>query len=129
MEKWPLLNEVQQLLETQLGTAAFQSAWEHGQTLQLETVARLLMEQGQPIENRAPLTASQTANQSLIEPLSERELDVLRLIAAGLSNQDIAERLVISVMTVKKHVNHIFGKLSVESRTQAIVHAQALHLL
>jgi predicted ATPase/DNA-binding CsgD family transcriptional regulator len=129
MEKWPLLNEVQQLLKTQLGTAAFRAAWEHGQTLQLETVAQLLMEQSQPNGNHAQQTASQTANQSLIEPLSERELDVLRLIAAGHSNQDIAEQLVISITTVKKHVNHIFGKLSVESRTQAIVHAQALHLL
>ena len=67
--------------------------------------------------------------QPLIEPLSERELEVLRLIAAGLSNRQIAEELVIEVSTVKSHANHIFGKLGVRSRTQAVVKAQALGLL
>jgi predicted ATPase/DNA-binding CsgD family transcriptional regulator len=129
MEKWSLLNEVQQQLETKLGTEAFQAAWERGQMLQLEAVAQKLRGQGQPVESHAPTTAAHFANRSLLEPLSERELDVLRLIASGHSNQEIADQLVISVTTVKKHVNHIFGKLSVESRTQAIVHAQGAHLL
>jgi predicted ATPase/DNA-binding CsgD family transcriptional regulator len=129
MEKWDLLNETQHQLEARLGAAAFRAAWEHGQTLQLDAVARILLEQGQPVEEQAQPTAPQLANRSLLEPLSERELDVLRLIAAGHSNQEIADQLVISVTTVKKHVNHIFGKLGIESRTQAIARAQALHLL
>jgi DNA-binding CsgD family transcriptional regulator/tetratricopeptide (TPR) repeat protein len=128
MQKWSLLNEIQQQLEAQLGTAVFQAAWEHGQTLQLGGIVQMLLE-GQSVKDQSPLSAAQIANQRLIEPLSERELDVLRLIAEGASNQEIAERLVISVTTVKKHVNHIFGKLGVESRTQAIGRAQALHLL
>jgi len=65
----------------------------------------------------------------LIEPLSERELEVLRLIAQGHSNQQIAEALIVSVGTIKKHLNNIFGKLGVQSRTQAVARARALSLL
>jgi LuxR family maltose regulon positive regulatory protein len=63
------------------------------------------------------------------EPLSEREMEVLRLIASGLSNKQIAGELVIAVSTVKSHINHIYGKLGVRSRTQAIAKGQALGLL
>lgn len=69
------------------------------------------------------------AQQALIEPLSKRELQVLHLIAAGLSNQEIARELVIAVSTVKSHINHIYGKLNVKSRTQAVARGQALGLL
>jgi LuxR family maltose regulon positive regulatory protein len=65
----------------------------------------------------------------LVEPLSERELAVLRLIAAGDSNQEIAAQLVVAVSTVKTHVNNIFAKLGVQSRTQAIARARELKLL
>jgi LuxR family maltose regulon positive regulatory protein len=68
-------------------------------------------------------------SQPLVEPLTERELEVLHLIAAGLSNGEIARELVIAVSTVKTHVNHIYGKLDVKSRTQAVAQAQALELL
>jgi ATP/maltotriose-dependent transcriptional regulator MalT len=54
---------------------------------------------------------------------------VLQLIAAGASNGTIANRLIISVSTVKKHVNNLFGKLDVQSRTQALVRARELNLL
>jgi LuxR family maltose regulon positive regulatory protein len=72
---------------------------------------------------------AQTEAQPLVEPLTERELEVLRLIAAGLSNQQIAEELVIAVSTVKSHINHIYGKLEVRNRTQALATAQRLGLL
>ena len=61
--------------------------------------------------------------------MSERELEVLRLIAEGLSNQEIAEQLVVAVQTVKKHINHLYGKLGVHSRTQALIRAQEWKLL
>src|SRR5437763_3862597 len=70
-----------------------------------------------------------TPAQPLLDPLTERELEVLRLIAAGLSNRDIAARLVLALSTVKSYVNTIYGKLQVESRTQAAGRARALHLL
>ena len=66
---------------------------------------------------------------SLIEPLSERELEVLRLIAAGLSNREIADQLVVAVSTVKTHINNIYRKLDVSKRTQAVARARKLNLL
>jgi LuxR family maltose regulon positive regulatory protein len=66
---------------------------------------------------------------SLVESLSERELEVLRLIADGLSNHEIADKLVIGLGTVKTHINNIFGKLDVKSRTQAVARARELNLL
>jgi LuxR family maltose regulon positive regulatory protein len=70
-----------------------------------------------------------TVSQPLVEPLSEREIEVLRLIAAGLSNQEIAGRLVIAPGTVKRHINNIYGKLQVASRTRAIAVARDLRIL
>ena len=66
---------------------------------------------------------------TLAEPLTPRELEVLRLLVAGLSNAEIAEQLVITVGTTKRHVLHIYGKLDVRSRAQAIVKARALGLV
>ncbi len=66
---------------------------------------------------------------SLVEPLSERELEVLRLIAAGLSNREIAEELFVAVSTVKTHINNIYRKLDVSKRTQAVARAKELDLL
>jgi LuxR family maltose regulon positive regulatory protein len=67
--------------------------------------------------------------QPLAEPLSERELEVLRLIADGFSNAEIAERLVIAQGTVKRHINNIYGKLGVGSRTQAVARSREMGLL
>jgi LuxR family maltose regulon positive regulatory protein len=67
--------------------------------------------------------------QPLDEPLSERELEVLALLTEGRSNTEIAGRLFITVGTVKRHVNHIYGKLEVGSRTQAVAKARELRLL
>jgi len=66
--------------------------------------------------------------QELIDPLSEREVEVLHLIAEGLSNSQIAERLYISQGTVKRHITNLYGKLSVQSRTQAIGKARDIGL-
>ncbi|HEU5103018.1 MAG TPA: LuxR C-terminal-related transcriptional regulator [Roseiflexaceae bacterium] len=65
----------------------------------------------------------------LAEPLSARELDVLRLLASGMDNAQIARALSVAVSTVKSHINHIFGKLGVGSRLEAVLRAQELKLL
>ena len=83
---------------------------------------------GSKTQNSNAQRAPETQN-FLAEPLSERELEVLRLIADGHSNQAIADRLIVAVSTVKKHVNNIYGKLDVQSRTQALFRARELHLL
>jgi LuxR family maltose regulon positive regulatory protein len=69
------------------------------------------------------------ASQALIDPLSARELEVLSLLAAGASNQQIADHLVISLNTAKRHVKHILAKLAATNRTQAVARAREFHLL
>jgi len=65
----------------------------------------------------------------LIEPLSERELEVLQYIAEGLTNREIADRLYISLNTVKVHARNIYGKVNVNNRTQAVARARELGIL
>ena len=79
------------------------------------------------LASRPQLTAIES--KSLVEQLTPRELEVLRLIAAGDSNQTIADQLVITVRAVKKHTGNIYGKLNVSSRTQAVARARQLGLL
>jgi LuxR family maltose regulon positive regulatory protein len=80
-----------------------------------------------PARNQEPASAGREPQ--LPEPLSGRELEVLRLIAAGKSNKGIAFDLCLAVGTVKKHLNNIFSKLGVESRTQALARARELDIL
>jgi LuxR family maltose regulon positive regulatory protein len=76
-----------------------------------------------------PPSRPRAAASTLIEPLTERELEVLALIAQGLTNREIAARLFVSINTVKAHTRSIYGKLDVHSRTQAIARSQMLGLL
>jgi LuxR family maltose regulon positive regulatory protein len=86
-------------------------------------VARLLTACG------ADLTPAGAGTGALHEPLSARELEVLKLIAAGLTNREIASALVISPETVKKHTGSIYGKLGVRGRTEAAIKARSLDAL
>ena len=76
-----------------------------------------------------PAAIKKPESESLLEPLSERELDILRLIATGRSNQEIADILVIAMSTVKSHINSIYGKLGTNRRTQAVALAHDMGLL
>ncbi|MFL7870909.1 MAG: response regulator transcription factor, partial [Anaerolineales bacterium] len=67
--------------------------------------------------------------QALIEPLSKRELDVLRLLAAGMSNREIADELVVAVSTVHSHCKSIYSKLDVHDRSGAAQRARDLGLI
>jgi NarL family two-component system response regulator YdfI len=69
---------------------------------------------------RAPRTLSSGSSETVVEPLTPREIEVLRLLAAGLGNKEIASRLGISEHTVKFHVASIMGKLGAASRTEAV---------
>jgi len=70
-----------------------------------------------------------SSSQPLIEPLSERELEILRLLGQGASNKEIADHLVITVGTVKNHLTNIMAKLSVRDRTQAALKAKELGII
>jgi LuxR family maltose regulon positive regulatory protein len=73
--------------------------------------------------------AAPGADERLPEPLSERELEVLALIAAGGSNGEIAGKLFVSTSTVKTHINRLYRKLGAHSRTQAVARAREMNLL
>ena len=66
---------------------------------------------------------------ALVEPLSERELQVLCLISEGLTNREVAQRLFLALSTVKVHTRSIYGKLDVHNRTEAVARARQLGLL
>ena len=115
-------------LEAELGTETYASAWERGQSLDWEVVFADLVDECLPegiLEDDLRLSAhTQAANRELPEPLTPRELEILHLITQGLSNDEIASELVVSVTTVKKHISHIYDKLNVQRRAQAITWAQ-----
>jgi LuxR family maltose regulon positive regulatory protein len=88
-------------------------------------LAAVSPQQPEPVD----LHPSAPSPQPLIEPLSEREIEVLKLIEHGLSNSEIAAKLVLSVGTVKVHTHNLYAKLGVASRTQAIAKARTLGIL
>lgn len=112
---------------------------------------RLFLDEGKPMAELLQLTAAKKihpdeakrllklfdlgqenitiANQPLIEPLSDRELEVLKYLATGMSNQAIADQLFVSLAAVKWHARNIYGKLEVNNRTQAVARARELGLL
>ena len=79
-----------------------------------------------PVSDPTPPAAAASA---MLEPLSERELEVLQLLAVGQTYQEIAQTMVVSVNTVKSHLKSIYGKLEVHNRREAVARARALSLL
>ncbi len=120
--KWPQIMRLRTELETELPPEVFSAAWERGAALNLDTVIAALM-------NRFQAAPSPQSAQPMVDPLTERELEVLRLVAAGMSNREIARELVIALGTVKTHVHNISGKLGVTNRTQAAAQAKKFNLL
>jgi len=83
-------------------------------------------------DRRPPIVDSvrpSTVVSALVEPLTDRELEVLLLLAEGLTNPEIAQRLFISLPTVKSHTSNIYGKLGVHNRKQAVATARTLGIL
>ncbi len=106
--------------------------WRKGPTPYLDTLLAAFSLESmthKPLPTGLNQPRGRLMEQPLVEPLSERELEVLHLVARGDSNQEIAEVLVIALDTVKRHVTHIFEKLGVNNRVQAVARARALGLL
>jgi predicted ATPase/DNA-binding CsgD family transcriptional regulator len=106
----------------------YEQAIVRGKSLNLRTILKQLQDE---LADYSPvqISLSPAASQSLIDPLTERELEVLRLLAAGRSNREIAHDLVLALGTVKWYISEIYSKLGVASRTQAIARAGELKLL
>ncbi len=123
LEKWPLLQRLRARWQEELGDDAYAKAWERGAARDIgQTLKQLIGD----LEN---LSATGPAMPLTENPLTAREQEVLGLLASGLSNREIAAKLVFSLGTVKWYVNQIYSKLNVGSRTQAIVRARELQLL
>lgn len=100
-----------------------------GPTLYLDRMLTAFPKQSRTLTSQPKRMVQRTQVQPLLEPLSERELQVLHLMAKGASNLEIAQELVIAIDTAKRHARHIFAKLSVQNRVQAVRQAQKLGLL
>ncbi|MDX1616665.1 MAG: LuxR C-terminal-related transcriptional regulator [Candidatus Promineifilaceae bacterium] len=128
LAKHPQVAQLRARLKTRLGPMSFQAAWDQASSPDLRTVAQELLEEFEPTDRQiaAHIVA---ANEQLVEPLTERELQLLPLLHDGMSNREIAEHLVVSVNTVKTHLKNLYAKLNVSSRTEAARRAQDLGLL
>lgn len=113
-----LLLDYQSILKKKLGDG------DDSESLRLLTYTDKLLAAFSP-----PVPSGKPESVGMLEPLSERELDILRLIATGRSNQEIAEILVIAVSTVKSHINNLYGKLGTNRRTEALAIAREKGLL
>lgn len=106
-----------------LGPASFAEAWRDGERRSFEQALALAIPHGSAsavsMPDQAPLAPGVAASPQGPDTLSARELDILRLLAAGLTNKEIADRLMMSANTVHTHVKSIFGKLDVTTRTAA----------
>jgi DNA-binding NarL/FixJ family response regulator len=110
-------------LEADLPSDVYADARERGGRLKLETVI------AEPLEDVGGTRPRPGPNQTSPDSLSGRELEVLRLLADGLSNAEIGQKLFLSVGTVKVHTHNIYAKLGTSSRTQAVAQAHQLGLL
>ncbi len=96
-----------------------------------DTVRRLLaaFDQAPAVAITRPRSTVIADAQPMVEALSEREMEVLRLLARGHTNQEIARMLVVSINTVKSHLKNIYGKLGARNRREAVAQARAMNLL
>lgn len=121
VKRWGLVTRLLDRLQADLGDQVYAAAWGRGQNLNLETTfAEIVAEFG--VGQDAP-------DQKRLDSLTPREREVLRLVAAGLSNRQIARDLILSLGTVKAYIHTIYSKIGVESRTQAVARARELRLL
>jgi len=121
VRQWPLLDRLQTQLYEMMGSDAYHMYWRKGQSLAFDAINTYLQQEF--CDSRA---VGAEESQHL---LTAREREILGLMAAGMTNPQIAAQLVIGAGTVKTHTLNIYRKLEVANRTQAIVYAQELGLL
>jgi ATP/maltotriose-dependent transcriptional regulator MalT len=119
---WPLLDRLQAQLHEMMDRDSYRIHWEHGQSLSFDAINTYL----QQAFRANPDAGAEAAHAQL---LTAREQEILSLLAVGMTNPQIAVRLVIGAGTVKTHTLNIYRKLEVANRTQAIVRAQEQGLL
>jgi ATP/maltotriose-dependent transcriptional regulator MalT len=122
---WAPVQRLCENLELELGTAAYDRAWTRGQALDLLATCKQLLSHWNAVPDHVHIQEKQL----IVEPLSERELEVLQLVSQGLSNRVIAEQLVLTTGTIKRHVSKIGSKLGTQSRWHSVERARDLHLI
>ena len=123
VRQWAFLDDLQSRLQAEMGVGSYQAYWERGKALTFDTANAYLRHEFVPAVN------TNAAESLEHDVLTRREIEILRLIAAGMTNPQIADELVIGAATVKTHTLNIYRKLDAANRTQAIVRAQELGLL
>jgi predicted ATPase/DNA-binding CsgD family transcriptional regulator len=118
---WPLLDRLQAQLQAAIDRDTYQRHWRQGQALTFDAINTSLHHEFG--------AASEAESEASSQLLTAREREILGLMAAGMTNPQIAAQLVIGAGTVKTHTLNIYRKLEVANRTQAIMHAQARGLL
>lgn len=121
MQKWEMFERVKMMLEQSLDPPTYAAAWERGKRMNADQM-------GTEFKIAQP-SAEAEANGLIAEGLTKRELEILQLMADGMSNKAIAEHLVLAPNTVKWYVSEILSKLHATSRTQAVSRARLLKLL
>jgi predicted ATPase/DNA-binding CsgD family transcriptional regulator len=125
-EEYRSLTDARDQVRAQLGEAAFTKAYSEGQKMTLDDVLAI---PHPPAPETASYGQASSASSALHEPLTVREMEILRLLAQDLSNPQIAERLVVSRRTVDAHLQSVYAKLGVKSRDAAVRVAMAHGLL
>jgi DNA-binding NarL/FixJ family response regulator len=99
------------------------------QELAMQLLQRLTSEENQRHTTSLPESVRKRQEETLAEPLTNREIEILRLLALGKTNRQLAQELRVSISTVKTYIQRVIGKLGVSGRTQAVVRAAELGLL
>ncbi len=118
-------------MRTQLGEQAFDAAWAAGRTMTLEQALAALAAVRMPPSAPAEPSSVPHAPKACTSPdgLTAREVEVLQVVAQGLTNEQVAQRLVISPRTVDTHLTSIYSKVGVSSRSAATRYAMQQHLV
>ncbi len=120
VRQWSLFDRLECQLQAALDGDSFDQHWEKGEALTLQAVKTFF---------RSGYSTSASESEEASPLLTAREVEILRLLALGLTNPQIADQLVIGLGTVKTHTLHIYRKLEVANRSQALLRAQELGLL